>query len=85
VNLLDIHHTSTKNKDYVLKSKKCGCFKCCNIFDASKVTKWEPEHAGHDTAKCPVCGSDSVICDAVVKVEARLLDLMYNEYYGDDD
>lgn len=75
-----IYTYSFKNKDAVEHSKKCGCFNCGNIFDAIKVVRYNTEMDGNQSAICPVCGTDSVLPDASVKVEPKLLEYMYDEF-----
>ena len=52
---------SFKNRDMVDKSSKCGCYACCQIYDAKYV--WEYVDDG-ETALCPMCYMDSVLADA---------------------
>ncbi|EXM39367.1 radical SAM protein [Ruminococcus albus SY3] len=56
------HKFSIYNRKQLGKSKKCGCFYCCEIFTPDKITGWINEGCG--TALCPYCGIDSVIGDA---------------------
>lgn len=55
------HTHSSKNREELLNSQKCGCFYCLEIFPPSEITEWLAEGVG--TALCPYCGIDSVIGD----------------------
>lgn len=55
---------SLNNSAQVAKSKKCGCYYCCNIFHAKEVTSFTDEG---ETALCPVCGVDAVIPGAIIE------------------
>ena len=59
------HDGCTANYPSVRRSRKCGCFYCCQIFDASEVNEDEciDDEEG-ETAVCPRCGIDSVLADA---------------------
>ena len=56
------HKFSIYNRKQLGKSKKCGCFYCCEIFTPDEITNYLNESEG--TALCPHCGIDSVIGDA---------------------
>lgn len=51
------HKFSSKHKDMVMQSDKCGCFYCMAIFESKTITRWLTD----DTALCPECGIDSVL------------------------
>lgn len=53
------HVFSSNNKEELQKDKLCGCFYCLKIFDPVEIKDWIPDSRG--TAKCPYCGTDSVI------------------------
>jgi len=56
---------SSKHKEEILKSKKCGCFYCLEIFKPSEIEEWIDEfNPIGKTALCPKCGIDSVIGSA---------------------
>ena len=60
---LDARHD---NQLSILKSEKCGCFCCGNVFSAREVIDWD-ERDGAVDALCPVCGMAGVIGDSSVK------------------
>ena len=55
---------SLNNSSHVAKSKKCGCYYCCGIFDAKEVKSFIDEG---ETALCPVCGVDAVIPGSIIE------------------
>lgn len=65
--IVKAHEHCSNNKTEIKRSKKCGCFYCCDIFDASEVKQFIEADNKCDklgTAVCPKCGIDSVIGDA---------------------
>lgn len=56
------HRHSSRHRQEVLASDRCGCFYCLAIFAPSAIERWvdEWENVGQ-TALCPSCGIDSVI------------------------
>lgn len=75
------HSKSFKNFDAIQQSKKCGCYNCKKIFDATEIDEWVTEKDGQKTALCPYCGIDSVIQDANVQITPELLDKMQEEWF----
>lgn len=67
------HKFCTHNKESIAKSKNCGCFYCLEIFLAKEVVDFL---AVKDTACCPKCTIDSVICDNDVKFDRQFLQEM---------
>ena len=58
------HDWCSGNVKAVLDSKKCGCFQCVKIFDASETVIGEYERKEErGTVFCPFCGYDTVIPD----------------------
>lgn len=57
------HKFSINNRSTILKDKKCGCFYCIKIFPPKEITEWIEDKID-DTAICPYCGIDSVICES---------------------
>lgn len=76
--LIKLHKCAIYNRKDIQQSDTCGCFYCKNIFYAGDITEWTDNG---ETAICPHCGVDSVICnkkDYIVTEE----DLnMLNRYY----
>lgn len=50
---------SFKNRDILKKYNKCSCFFCLKTFNTSKINEYIDEN---QTALCPFCGIDSVVC-----------------------
>lgn len=77
------HSKSFKNFKAIQQSKKCGCYYCKKIFDATEIDEWVTENDdGQKTALCPYCGIDSVIQDFNVNVTPELLTKMNEEWFG---
>lgn len=59
------HMFSIYNEPSVKKSGMCGCFYCGEVFPAEMVDETTIELGGNpETALCPYCLIDSVLCDA---------------------
>ena len=59
------HKKSSRHRDEIFKSFKCGCFYCLQNFQANEISIWIDECNGiGQTAVCPKCGVDSVISSA---------------------
>ncbi len=59
------HAHSTNHRSAIAESALCGCFYCCATFSPGEIVEWideDPDGEGQ-TALCPKCGVDSVICD----------------------
>lgn len=61
--LVAAHDKCYRNERSVKASRKCGCFYCCQVFDADRIYDWCDEDQPERTALCPYCGVDSVIGD----------------------
>jgi len=63
--LQEAHKHSSSHRDEITKSENCGCFYCKTIFPSTDIREWIDEDDGGvgQTALCPQCGVDSVICD----------------------
>ncbi len=56
------HRHSSRHRQEVQASERCGCFCYRAIFAPSEIKDWVDEWEGvGQTALCPVCGIDSVI------------------------
>jgi len=77
---ISVHKYTKNNKNYIEKSKMCGCFYCLSIFEKEKVVEYLPGN----TAICPYCPVDSVICDSLIDINEELLKKM-NEYWFERD
>ena len=76
------HSKSFKNFEAIKRSKKCGCYNCKKIFNATEIDEWVIEKDdGQKTALCPYCGVDSVVQDANVQITLELLDKMQEEWF----
>lgn len=79
-----LHRLSYANRPLVERSTVCGCFYCGAIYSPDII---DPEtdyciDLPHDTATCPYCWIDSVICDAMdVEITPELLEEMYQEFF----
>ena len=76
------HKWSDNNIKAVLRSKKCGCFHCGRIFDASEIYN-SKYGLDYKFALCPYCGIDSVIPDASgYPITEEFLEGMRNTWFG---
>lgn len=54
------HKYSFRNREFIEKSKLCGCFYCVTVFAPEAIKEWTDEG---QTALCPHCDIDSVLSD----------------------
>jgi hypothetical protein len=62
--LKQAHEHSYKNREELLKSDKCACFHCFQIYPAKEIKDYVDENDGEKTALCPYCLCDTIIGDA---------------------
>ena len=55
------HDRPIRHRDEILRSERCGCFRCCETFRPRGVWEWIDDG---QTAMCPYCGTDAVIGSA---------------------
>ena len=85
--LYRLHRLSYANRPLVERSTVCGCFHCGAIYSPDII---DPEtdyciDSPHDTATCPYCWIDSVICDSMdVEITPELLEEMRLEFFEND-
>lgn len=81
-----LHQMSYANRPLVERSTVCGCFHCGAIYSPNII---DPEtdyciDSPYDTATCPYCWIDSVICDSMeVEITPELLEEMHQEFFSD--
>lgn len=79
--LVKLHKCATYNRKDIQQSDTCGCFYCKNIFYAGDITEWTDNG---ETAICPHCGVDSVICNKKeYTITPEDLDLLNRYYFCD--
>ena len=77
------HGWSSKHRDDLLRSERCGCFYCVKVFSPTEITEWITEPTGGQTALCPHCGIDSVIgSHSGYPIEVSFLDAMKARWFG---
>lgn len=83
MDIISAHKYSSKHRDSILKSKKCGCFNCLEIFTANEITDWCDFDATEigQTAICPKCSIDSVIGDYDLYFDKQFLKDMQNHWF----
>ena len=61
--ILKAHEHSSNHRPEIEQSELCGCFYCCETFEAREIAEWIDENAQGigQCALCPRCGIDSVI------------------------
>ncbi|MEA2051198.1 MAG: hypothetical protein U9O56_10790 [Campylobacterota bacterium] len=72
------HEYTLNNKQYIEKSKECGCCYCMTKFGSDEVKYY----IGKDTAVCPNCDVDAIVCDIIVPVTDELLKKMNRYWFG---
>ncbi|MBQ2657120.1 MAG: ADP-ribosylglycohydrolase family protein [Erysipelotrichaceae bacterium] len=77
----DVLKYRTYNKDAILQSRKCGCYHCKTIFNASEIRNWLERDAGQ-TAICPYCKETFVLADeSGLPVTDKNFIKLLNEYW----
>jgi len=75
------HAFSSKHRQQVLASERCGCFYCCALFSPHDIAEWTDEDS---TALCPRCGIDAVLGSASgVPLTRDFLQQMKHAWFGD--
>ena len=65
--LESIHRHSSRHREVVVGSSRCGCFYCLSEFSPTEITDWVDGQVDDDdlqlgaTALCPRCGIDAVL------------------------
>lgn len=77
--LSELYKTSFRNKNDVMQSEICGCFYCLSVFKSTQVVKYVD--AGQ-TALCPSCSVDSVLCDKIAPINGKVLFEMYVKHFS---
>ncbi len=81
-----LHKRCTRNGKKILPETVCGCFYCGAVYRGEKITDRiiEPGIAGDTTARCPVCGVDSVLYgDETLQITPALLQEMGDYWFGE--
>lgn len=69
-----------RNKIYVNASDNCTCYFCMNSFKPNEITNWIDDG---ETALCPKCQIDSVVCDSVVSLSDEQLKEANKYWFGE--
>lgn len=78
--LYSLHDFCDDNKELIQRSKLCGCFCCCSIFNVKDIKEYHQDP--HDkSAICPKCSVDSVLPGCVVKMDKKLLEAMHKRWF----
>ena len=75
------HDFSFRNSESIIKSENCGCFHCLEIFPASEITEFV-EDKNKNTAICPKCQTDSIICDHDIDFDKEFLQQMHDKWFN---
>lgn len=75
----EAHKHSSRHKEEIESSKKCGCFYCLKIFPPSEIEDWVDRG---ETALCPHCGIDSVIGDVWFAITKEFLSEMHERWFS---
>lgn len=76
--LESVHRFCHRNRPLLEKSSSAGCVHCGATFTPAEIREWVreagPDGPASETAKCPRCGTDSVLPSAApVLLDARTL------------
>lgn len=92
VSMLESAHTHcAAHRNELFASQMCGCFDCRKVFAPSEIMDWLEERRGPLsqqpdpwTARCPNCGTDSVIGDAsgFPASDPAFLEAMHRRWFG---
>ncbi len=76
--LNEVYKLASYNKEHIMVSDKCGCFYCQETFFPSEINEWCD---GGETAICPKCSVDSVICGTPEFLSPELLSDMHDRWF----
>jgi hypothetical protein len=87
--LNSIHRYSSRHRERVVASARCGCFYCLQMFAPTEISDWVDGPDESDTtlngttALCPRCGIDSVLPDSIpdVPLSSELLSAMRAHWF----
>jgi len=75
------HTHSSRHRDSLSRSERCGCFYCLSEYKPEEIKEWTDEGT---TALCLHCGVDSVIGSADVEFDRTLLENMHKYWFDED-
>jgi hypothetical protein len=78
-------HKHTEYQKEILKSEKCGCFYCLEVYSSDEINDWHGEDCKElePLALCPKCGIDSVIGSASgFPIETDFLSVMRDFWFS---
>ncbi len=76
---MNASHFSFKNRTLIEKSSKCGCTYCLSVFLPETIQEWLDDG---QTAICPECRVDAVVCSEQTSIEKSDLAKMHEESFG---
>lgn len=85
MDIINAHKFSNNHRNSILKSEKCGCFYCLEIFPPGEIIEWidANENGVGQTALCPKCGIDSIIgSNDVTNLNKQFLKSMNEHWFG---
>jgi hypothetical protein len=77
--VMELQRKSSRDREWILKSKICACFRCFAEFEATRITEWIDKG---ETALCPICTVDSVIGFGEA-VDHELLHQMHRRWFSE--
>ena len=80
------HRHSLRHRAEILRSERCGCFFCQQMFAPAEIREWI-DWTGEvgQTALCPRCGIDAVIGSASgFPITPEFLSGMHGHWFGVD-
>lgn len=73
------HKYTRNNRQYIEQSNLCGCCYCMTQFTSDEVVEYVGDN---NTAICPNCPIDSVVCDKIVPISDKLLEDMNKHWFS---
>lgn len=68
----------SSNRNFVEKSKQCGCIYCQKVFESKQVKMYTDDGC----AMCPHCWVDAVVPDHLVQITDQKLNDWHQEGFG---
>ncbi len=83
MDIITAHDFCSNNRESILKSKKCGCIYCLEIFSPEEIVYWcSYKNGAGESALCPRCKFNSVIIgDADLEFDISFLEKMRKYWF----
>ncbi len=78
--LKNAHKACSYHRDDLMKSDRCGCFHCLEVYAPEEIREWTDRT---QTAVCPKCGIDSVLAsESGYPLDAVFLEAMHEFWFA---